>query len=872
MTAAPYVYFEDQLAKSGAWKCRLYKDPVDLITAQEPTEINEALYKLQQAHENGYFLAGYFSYELGYCFEPKLKPLLPTVRSTPLIQFGVFKGYKTEAPKSNKKTRIGWMTPDWMRSDYLTRFDKVLKYIKAGDVYQINLTFPLRGSYKGNAASIYNFLKKRQPVQYGGVVSLGGDAIVTLSPELFFETRGRQINMRPMKGTIKRGTDANEDRRLAEFLQKDPKNRAENLMIVDLLRNDLSRLSKPGSVKVDELFKIETYPSLHTMTSSVSAELRDSLDIKTVLKGLFPCGSVTGAPKIRAMEIINELEERERAAYCGAIGMIDPDKPSHPAQMRFNVAIRTLRLGEDGSLTYPVGSGIVMDSDGGAEYEECLLKAAFLTDGNFDLIETMGWHEQTGFMHLDLHLERLAGSAFTFGFAFPETKIKQTLEQTVKKLSGPHKVRLTLAHDGSLTTRADRLTLGPIDKIWQVAVSKNRLKSRDRLLRHKTTNRRLYDNELARIKDRTNCHEAIFFNEKDQLCEGSFTNVFVKIDGKLCTPPLRCGLLPGILRKVLITTGEAKVRELSREDLLSADAVYVGNAARGLIKWRPGLGAAKRLVDNFIHFRRHFIFGKLSSLSEWIADCSQQIFKGFRVACICVLNGLLHPMIARDDDRVCGLHSFRSGFWQFILEPGNLLPAFKPGRACVFVFKKVRKLASALAGCDAGEMAEKLGEVDLALGHRLKTCGDEIVAGFWHFLQAELASKHVIKCRLEKRNKCREIFFRSCVSGIFIRAQKRHEGFSETRQIPVPHLRLASPGIAALAIDRGERLAGMKIIQIGTRAVINCFTGNTHIVRVHDAVDKPKSHPARDQVRLRRDDLTVEFTVPLRALCSHIRI
>jgi para-aminobenzoate synthetase/4-amino-4-deoxychorismate lyase len=579
----PYVYFEDQLARGGRWKRRLYKNPVDLITAYAPDEINNALEKLQQAHEDGYYLTGFFAYELGYLLEPKLAPLLPKTRTGPLLQFGVFECFEKTGLKPHGKARIGWMTPHWMKTAYLKRFARIRDYIRAGDVYQINLTFPLTGRYQGSAAAIYEFLKKRQPVHYGGVVDLNpdgeGDAIVTLSPELFYETNKQTINMRPMKGTIKRGASEVDDLALATHLQNDPKNRAENLMIVDLLRNDLSRLSKPGSVKVADLFKIETYPSLHTMTSGISAQMNAGTTLSDLLKSLFPCGSVTGAPKIRAMEIINELEDTPRGAYCGAIGMIDPDGSS-----RFNVAIRTLRLSADGTLTYNVGSGVVADSDGAAEYAECLLKAAFLTDGNFDLIETLGWHEQTGFMHLDLHLERLAGSAFTFGFAFPKIEIKQALDEAVTDLSGPRKVRLTLAHDGGLTTRADQLTPGPADTAWRVAISKNRLKSRDRLLRHKTTSRHLYDNELARIRDLTDCHEAIFFNEKDQLCEGSFTNVFVRQGGRLYTPRLSCGLLPGILRRVLIENGDAREKILTRDDLLTADAVYVGNAARGLIK------------------------------------------------------------------------------------------------------------------------------------------------------------------------------------------------------------------------------------------------------------------------------------------------
>jgi para-aminobenzoate synthetase/4-amino-4-deoxychorismate lyase len=577
----PYIYFEDQLAEGGPWKQRLYQNPIEIVTAWEAEEVGPALERLQTFHSQGRYLAGYFAYELGYLLEGTLMHLLPENRSEPLLQFGVFNSYEQTDLPAVGAAEIGWMKPDWTKPEYNKKFEKIAAYIKAGDVYQINLTFPLRGTFKGDAASLYQFLNKRQPVHYGGVIALSDRSIVTLSPELFYQRDQNDIQMRPMKGTIKRGATEVEDNELAHTLQNDAKNRAENLMIVDLLRNDLSRISEPGSVKVADLFSIETYPSLHTMTSGIEARLKPDIKLDQVLRALFPCGSVTGAPKIRAMEIIRELESVPRNAYCGALGMIDPDGKS-----RFNVGIRTLSLGSDNSLTYPVGSGVVADSTGTSEYEECLLKAAFLTGGSFDLIETIGWDPVIGFMHMDLHMERLVASAFVFGYAFRKSFVRSSLDKAVENLATPHKIRITLSHNGVVQTSVSLLQFSAKNAAWPVSLSKNRLNSKDRMLRHKTTERTFYDGERERIHRLTGCKEVLFFNERDELCEGSFTNVFIVKDGEMLTPALRSGLLPGVLRKTLLANGDVKAKTLTREDFEQADEIFVGNSVRGLISAR----------------------------------------------------------------------------------------------------------------------------------------------------------------------------------------------------------------------------------------------------------------------------------------------
>ncbi len=568
-----FVYFEDQTAG----RRRLYKNPLEIIEAWSAADMAPALKRMTACQTNGQYLAGYFAYELGYVFEDRLQALLPETRTGPLLQFGVF---ETFSDADLPKTQNGYMAdlePAWTLPQYKKRFGKIMDLIEAGDVYQVNLTFPLGGRYSGDGAGIYHALKSAQPVQYGGVISLGHNEIVSLSPELFFTLADEKILMRPMKGTARRGHTRKQDKALAKALQLDAKNRAENLMIVDLLRNDLSRIAVRGSVKLSDLYRLETYPTLHTMTSGIEARI-DNVALEDILRALFPCGSITGAPKIRAQEIIRELEQAPRGAYCGAVGLIDPD-----GSMRFNVGIRTLVLHDDGTCTYGVGSGVVADSKARAEYDECLLKAAFLENG-FGLVETFGWHESTGLMWLDLHLERLQKSADRLGFVHVRQNIVQALKTAVTGLSGPHKIRLELSRNGQIDVQSRPLDICAPNALWPVTLGKNPLSSSDKLLAHKTTRRGFVESELARLQSETGCREVLFFNERDELCEGSYTNVFIEKGGHMFTPPLSCGLLPGILRQVMLANGQAVERILHINDVLEADAFYMGNSVRGLIK------------------------------------------------------------------------------------------------------------------------------------------------------------------------------------------------------------------------------------------------------------------------------------------------
>ena len=375
MSPSPFALFRDDLAGSDL----LFAEPETIIVADDPQSFDAALLAMEEARAGGQWLAGYFSYEAGYLLEPKLRPLLPKNRRTPLACFGVFD--RPQAAGSIARLHQPTNGPifdaraTWSFEDYAPRFQRVHRHLREGDCYQVNLTFPVEAQWTGTPLAAFTALTDRQPVKYGALVSLGEPVVLSRSPELFFEVGAEGwITTRPMKGTAPRGASAKEDERQKAFLAADPKNQAENRMIVDLLRNDVSRISEVGTLDVPELFEIETYPTLHQMVSTVTAKLLPRLSIADIFAALFPCGSITGAPKIRAMEVIRSLETRARGAYCGAIGWIDPAGP-----MRFNVGIRTITLFADGQAVYNVGGGVVFDSEGEAEYRECLLKARFAT-------------------------------------------------------------------------------------------------------------------------------------------------------------------------------------------------------------------------------------------------------------------------------------------------------------------------------------------------------------------------------------------------------------------------------------------------------------------------------------------------------------
>lgn len=354
----------------------LFHQPRHIILAEETSDILPALSAAEAALDAGYWLAGYISYEAGYLLDPALERLLPPRRTCPLLALGVFdEPSPSECMTTNdaRPARLSNFSAAWSFADYRHRFDLLHRHLHEGDCYQGNLTFPIRAAWDGDPLALFNHLSERQPVRYASFIDLHGPVVVSLSPELFFNvSEDGSIEAHPMKGTMSRGGTPEEDKAQKLALKNDPKNQAENRMIVDLLRNDIARISAVGTLDVPELFRIESYPTVHQMVSRVRARLRPATTFSDIFKALFPCGSITGAPKISAMKILRDLEPEPRGVYCGAIGWAAPS-----GRMRFSVAIRTISLFPGGKAVYNVGGGVVLDSTAEAEYAECMLKARF---------------------------------------------------------------------------------------------------------------------------------------------------------------------------------------------------------------------------------------------------------------------------------------------------------------------------------------------------------------------------------------------------------------------------------------------------------------------------------------------------------------
>jgi para-aminobenzoate synthetase/4-amino-4-deoxychorismate lyase len=550
------------------------------------TSIFEAI---EAASANGEWVALAADYALGALFEPAAAQSRPFPASLRGWVFGQARQLDAQAleafldqclasvPEPRRIAGVAELSSQLDAGRHAEKVEQIQRWITEGECYQINLTFPLDFRIYGDPLALYARLRERQPVRYGAYVVTPEETLLSFSPELFFERSGERILTRPMKGTAHRGATPEEDEAQRMAVLASEKERAENIMIVDLLRNDLGRLAAPGKVRVESLCAAEAYPTLWQVVSSVSADLPDAR-LHDLFRALFPCGSITGAPKIRAMQRITVLESTPRGLYSGALGWVAPG-----GDCRFNVAIRTLEVAPDGRARLGVGSGIVIDSDPGREYAECLLKSRFLTgfDPGFELIETMRL-ESGKYPLLTLHLERLAASARALGFACDVPILAAALaEISFACAAGIHRVRLSLAHDGHY--RIDLAKLTDAGQPWQVVLADERLDADDYLLRHKTSARSLYDRVLARLADHPGVFDAIFINTRGEVCEGARSNVFVERDGVLLTPPLSCGLLPGVMRRHLLESGRALESVLTLDDLLDAPAIHLSNALRGLM-------------------------------------------------------------------------------------------------------------------------------------------------------------------------------------------------------------------------------------------------------------------------------------------------
>lgn len=586
-----FALFEDSLSEAPSlW---LLHGLQAQICVSHPNELACALRQIEAAQAQGYWVAWAADYELGLALEPRLQALLPA--DTRLLRAWIFRE-KTVlgaeavaafwshqlASLSPQESEAGLLRlePEWSEVEHTQATRSILELIAAGDCYQVNLTMPFDGTAYGHPLALYARLRERQPVRYSTLIRAGEEWVLSLSPELFAERQGDTLICRPMKGTAPRHADPVRDKAEGAALLVSEKNRAENLMIVDLIRNDLGRLVAAGGVRTTALFTLEAYATVYQLTSTVqAAPVRASL--AEILQAIYPCGSITGAPKIRAMEIIHQLETMPRGVYCGALGWLAPD-----GDFRFSVPIRTLLLGRDGACRLNTGGGIVADSKPAEEYQECLIKARFARSlaEEFQLIETLRWSAEEGFPLLAGHLARLQRSAHELGFVCDAETIESALRQhVVGRAEQTLRVRLLLWRDGSHQIQS--FPLEAVQGGQSVCISAMRLDPRDRRLRHKTTARKFYDAALQQAMAAGH-FDVLFLNTQGELCEGARSNIFIERDGVLLTPALSSGLLPGVLRAHLLASGQAQEAVLREEDLRSAGSVWLGNALRGLVPVR----------------------------------------------------------------------------------------------------------------------------------------------------------------------------------------------------------------------------------------------------------------------------------------------
>ncbi len=592
LRAAPdAVLLETTRFDSENFRSFLFIEPLTTLAAYQLHEVEPLLLQLEDFLRQGYFIAGYLTYEAGFAFEAQFQRVqvhLPY----PLVWFGVYASpiifnhrtgtcashaHRLTAAPLDECFAVRDFHLETLEQTYLQNIARIQAYICAGDVYQINFTTKFRFHFEGSPLALYQSLKQKQRVAYSAVVQTHSITALSFSPELFFRRCGTRLFCKPMKGTSQRGLTNDEDNTLALALQSDAKNRAENLMIADLIRNDLGRLAKLGSVRAPRLFEVERYETLLQMTSTLEAELHESTTYLELFKAIFPCGSITGAPKIRAMQIIHELEQSPRGIYTGAIGFISPER-----EALFNVAIRTAVLHKHHG-EFGVGSGIVWDSDARQEFEECMLKAKFFTvpAQDFELLETILWNGR--YVFLAEHLARLADSSHYFDFVFNQAAIEQHLTALARSFlpQKAYRVRLRLNRHGQCFCEQNELAQDP-GTCHKVALAHEHTSSQDKFYRHKTTHRRLYDTMYRKALEQ-GFVDVLFFNEHGELTEGAIHNVIIKKGEWYLTPPLSCGVLNGIYRQHFLQThSNAKEHVLVLSDLLTADEVWLCNSVRGL--------------------------------------------------------------------------------------------------------------------------------------------------------------------------------------------------------------------------------------------------------------------------------------------------
>jgi para-aminobenzoate synthetase/4-amino-4-deoxychorismate lyase len=552
-----------------------FRKPRLLLTASTLDEVGALLTAVEQGVADGAHAAGFLAYEAAPACDPVMR--VRPGGDVPLAWFGLF-----DAPEPMASPLAGpgdaAVEIPWQASvddaAYRAAIQRVHDHIRAGDTYQVNYTLRLRAPFSGNAWPLFRRMTRAQGAGYAAWIHTAAWSLCCASPELLFSLDGRDIVTRPMKGTAARAPDAASDVRQSERLKASEKDRAENLMIVDMARNDLGRIAETGSVTVDPLCEAERYPTVWQLTSTVRA--KTDAGFAAIVRALFPAASITGAPKIRTMRIIADLETAPRGVYTGSIGFLAPGR-----RAQFNVAIRTVRVDHaQGTAEYGVGGGIVWDSRAASEWRECLIKARVLTAESpaFDLLETLLWRPENGTPLLDAHLARMAASAAYFNRPFDAAAVRQALRDAAAGWPPEvYRVRLLLAEDG--VPRVEPARLMPLPSPYRLAWAASPVDSRDPFLYHKTTHRRVYDTARAQTPD---ADDTLLFNERGEATESCIGTLLVERAGRLVTPPLASGLLPGVMRARLLAEGRAVEETIVRADLRPGERVFLANAVRGI--------------------------------------------------------------------------------------------------------------------------------------------------------------------------------------------------------------------------------------------------------------------------------------------------
>jgi para-aminobenzoate synthetase / 4-amino-4-deoxychorismate lyase len=580
--------FDDLVA--GAERAFRLAEPVGVIEARRPNEVAGAIDAAGSAAARGLWAAGFVAYEAAPGLDPELSVRVRApddpFAELPLAWFALFERKEDLPPlEPGRLDPSGSAGSPWRpsvdRATYDAAVERIRELIAAGHTYQVNHTIRLRAMIQGDERGFYRDLCLAQRGGYAAFLDLGRYRVLSASPELFFRIDGERITTRPMKGTAPRGRWLAEDEEIAARLVASSKDRAENAMIVDLLRNDLGRICRTGSVEVERMLEAERFETVWQLTSTIEGDLRPDITLLDTFRALFPSGSVTGAPKVRTTRIIADLEDSARGPYCGAIGYLAPAGSGEP-RASFNVAIRTVVLdAQTRTAEYGVGGGITHDSSASGEYEEIVAKARVLTDVRpaFELFESLAHVPAEGFRHLDEHLERLAGSAGYFGFRFEPEAAAAALKRAVAEVTGPSVVRLTLARDGGLST--DVRDLPPADDAVRVALDDEPVDPSDVWLFHKTTRRAPYERRRERRPD---VDDVLLVNDRGDVTESTIANLAVRLDGVWVTPPVDAGLLPGTYRNVLLREGRMTERPVTVDELRGAGELALVSSVRG---WRP---------------------------------------------------------------------------------------------------------------------------------------------------------------------------------------------------------------------------------------------------------------------------------------------